>query len=279
LEASDRNFDVRPWLVDFTKAPDFLRDRINGWVEEKTNNKVKDFINIDAVDGSMKMLLSSVIFFRADWAIPFERGGTREEVFTVFPGKTLKASFMKTTGTFKHKKLNDFQILELPYLEKDIVMDIFLPDSAQGLEGIEDALSSNGIEPLLSEMTPTEVSVLLPKFEIGATLDVTEGLKSLGVVDAFSPDSADFSGMTGKHDLYLSKMYQKAIIAMSESGTTASASGTFLLRKPASQSSAISFNADHPFTFLIWNKATKVILFLGHVAKPTGQSVDENGKQ
>ena len=279
LEASDRNFDIRPWMVDFTKAPDFLSDRINGWVEEKTNSKVKDFLNADSFDSSMKMLLSSVIFFRGDWVTPFERGGTHEETFTPLSGKSIKAQFMRTTGTFKHKKLNDFQILELPFSEKDIVMDVFLPDSAHGLDSIEELLSSNGIEPLLSEMAPIMVNVLLPKFDIGMTLDITEGLRALGVVDAFAPELADFTGMTGKRDLFLSKMYQKSVIAVSEEGTTASSSGNFLLRKPASVSSAVSFYADHPFTFVIWNKVTKVVLFLGHIAKPTSQLAEEYGKQ
>ncbi|MEO5971705.1 MAG: serpin family protein [Bdellovibrionia bacterium] len=279
MDGSDRNYDVRPWLVDFTKAPDFLRDRINGWVEERTNSKVKEFVEVDSFDSSMKMLLSSVIFFRGDWATPFDKAGTHEDIFTVFPGTRLKANFMKTTGTFKHKKLNDFQILELPYTEKDLVMDILLPDSAQGLSSIEEALSRNGVESLLSEMTPLEVNVLLPKFEMSVTEDITEGLKSMGIEDAFTPELADFSGMTGKRDLYLSKMYHKAVIAVSEEGTTASTSANFVLRKPASVSAAASFYADHPFTFLIWNKATKVVLFLGHVAKPNGQPMDENGKQ
>jgi len=147
-------------------------------------------------------------------------------------------------------------------------MDVFLPDTASGLESLEESLSINGWESLLADMAPRSVEVQLPKFTMGMTLDLTEGLKALGVVDAFVPELADFSGMTGKRDLYLSKMYQEALIAVTEEGTTASGSGVFALRKPASAPSSTAFTADHPFTFLIWNKVTQVVLYVGHFVKP-----------
>ena len=147
-------------------------------------------------------------------------------------------------------------------------MDVFLPDTASGLESLEESLSVNGWESLLADMAPRSVEVQLPKFTMGMTLDLTEGLKAMGVVDAFVPELADFSGMTGKRDLYLSKMYQEALIAVTEEGTTASGSGVFALRKPASAPSFTAFTADHPFTFLIWNKVTQVVLYVGHFVKP-----------
>ena len=156
-------------------------------------------------------------------------------------------------------------------------MEVFLPDSAQGLDSVEETLSTSGIEPLIGDMVPKDVSILLPKFDMGMTLDITEGLRSLGVVDAFVPDLADFAGMTGKRDLFLSKIYQKAVISLSEEGVTASASGESMMRQPASAPAVITFSADHPFTFLIWNKVTKVVLFLGHMEKPTGPVLEPNG--
>jgi serpin B len=185
LEGSDQKFDVRPWMVDFTKAPDFLSDRINGWVEEKTAHHVKDFLNIDSIDTSMKMLLSSVLFFHGDWYTQFDRSSVKEDVFTISPGKTVKLPFMQTTGMFRQKKQGDFQILEIPYFERDLVMDVFLPDAGNDLENLEEYLSNNGIEPVIADLVPTETTVILPKFEIGNTVDLTEAMKTLGVVDAF----------------------------------------------------------------------------------------------
>ena len=93
-------------------------------------------------------------------------------------------------------------------------------------------------------------------------------LKEMGMRDAFTP-RADFSGMTGNWELYISKVIHKAFVDVNEEGTEAAAA-TAVVMERGPPPRAASFRADHPFLLLIRDVGTGSILFLGRVADPTG---------
>jgi serine protease inhibitor len=98
---------------------------------------------------------------------------------------------------------------------------------------------------------------------------MTDGLKALGMRDAFDPQAADFSGMDGRRDLYITDILHKAYVAVDEAGTEAAAA-TAVIVSPTSIQPAppIAFTVDRPFFFIIRDNPTGTILFLGRVMNP-----------
>jgi len=159
-------------------------------------------------------------------------------------------------------------VVELAYAGDTAAMDILLPDEGN-FEAFESALNSNLLDQTLDGLQPASFDIFLPKFTFESSFDLSETLKSMGMVAAFDPASADLSGMTGKKDLFISDVIHKAFVAVDEAGTeAAAATGAF-----AQITSAMFGNPDvvidRPFIFIIRDKPSGQILFIGRVLDPT----------
>jgi serpin B len=281
MEASDKAFGVRPWMVDFTKAPDFLSDRINGWVEEKTQNKVRQVIQEDLVDPTSKMMLSSAVYFKGDWVAPFQRSETTLRGFKSISGGEIQTSFVHKTGNFLHFKNHEVQILEIPYLDGELAMTLIMPNSSRAWSSLDTNFKPEVVEQWLTELTLKEVSVFLPKFEFDSNIDLTDALKTAGVVDPFDPEQADFSGMTGKRDLVLGHVIHKTVIALTEEGSEVTGRvNSSPARGLASSSTTqhLAFHAERPFMFMIRHRGTNSAIFMGHFLKPTALVKDTDAE-
>ncbi len=268
MEACEKTYKDRPWFVDFTQAPDFLKNRVNGWVEEKTSGKIRNFINEDSVDPSMKIFLSSALYFEAEWLKPFELERNRLSEFTTSQNKSIKTKFIKGSGNFNYLSTSSLQVLEIPYQDSDLSLIIFLPAQGQELSDLEDSLSSENVDGWLSRMALREVSVTLPKFEIQSSIELSGAMKTIGVSDAFTAGAADFAGLTPRKDLYLNRFYHKTALAVTESDTeAASSAGTgSVSRSPAS--SGDHFEAKRPFLFGVRHRGARTFVLLGRFAEP-----------
>jgi len=180
---------------------------------------------------------------------------------------------------FNYADLGDLQILELPYKGEDISMLVLLPKQGEDydyetneiitsnytLEDIE--LSSEKLEEYKSKMQETDLdAIYLPKFEFDTKYFMKETLSNLGMPNSFS-DSADFSGMTGKRDLFISQVIHQAYVKVDEEGTEAAAA-TAVIAETISPMPRNIFRADHPFVFIIQERQTGNILFMGKVVDP-----------
>jgi serpin B len=267
--ASDKVFGVRPWVLDFSKAPDFLKDRMNGWVEEKTLGKVKDFIADILTDPSIRIFLGSATYFKADWALPFDPSKTSEGDFEIGAQEKAKVPFVHATASLNYRKLPGMQVLEIPYSDSDLSLFLFLPNPEKSLEEIETSMHSQTVDQWLGGLARREVRVSLPKFTVDTTVSLKEAMSSLGVKDAFNPESADFTGMTGKKNLSLSRFEHRAFISLTEAGTEAGE--VSFDAPPASRSPAstpVAFDVTRSFLFGIRHKGANVFLLLGRIQKP-----------
>ena len=167
---------------------------------------------------------------------------------------------------FNYAETEDLQILELPYKGDKISMLILLP--TKDLNEIDSILTAEKLNEYKSKMKETKLdSISLPKFEFDTKYFMKDTLISLGMLTAFSGD-ADFSGMTGKKDLYISSVIHQAYVGVDEKGTEAAAATAVIMKELSAMPMNI-FRADHPFIFLIQEKDTGNILFLGRVVDPT----------
>jgi serpin B len=258
--------------VDFAHAPDAVRATINRWVEDQTANKIKDLLAPGTVTPDTRLVLTNAIYFKGDWANQFDKSATQNEDFHLSAEKTVKAPLMHRTGDYGYFDGGTFQMLELPYKSGDLSMVVMLPKEIAGLAALEQSLTDANLERWFGQYrAERKVIVSLPKFTMTREFTLKETLEKLGMRAAFEPGAADFSGMTGKKDLWISDAVHKAFVDVNEEGTEAAAATGLVFRATAMayQPPPVTFRADHPFVFLIRDNKSGGILFMGRVTDPT----------
>ena len=263
--------------VDYSN-PEKAAEIINSWVENQTNNLIHNLVPPSTINPFLTMLiLTNAIYFKGTWEIQFDEDNTTDRPFTMSSGETINVPTMCLTNTqdvFNYTETNEMQILELPYSGGEISMLIFLPREGYDLSNVLEYLDKDTFSDLIESMNQREVDIYLPKFKIETPLyKLKDYLIDLGMPTAFS-DNADFSGINGNKDLFISKVLHKAFIEVNEEGTeAAAATAVIMMRKTINgggSSSRITFDCDHPFLFTIYHKATNTILFMGNVDNPLG---------
>ena len=257
--------------LDFVKETEESRLTINRFIEEQTKDKIKNLIPIGSVGASTRLVLTNAIYFQGIWEWEFDKSDTFEEGFIITPDNVVKSPMMHMSPEktkFNYAETEDLQILELPYKGEKISMLILLPN--ENLETIESSLTEEKLDEYKLQMEETKLdSISLPRFEFDTKYFMKNTLATLGMPIAFS-GNADFSGMTGKKDLFISQVIHQAYVGVDEKGTEAAAATAVII--PPSNLAIMPtniFKADHPFMFVIQEKDTGNILFLGRVVDPT----------
>ncbi|MFC2077300.1 serpin family protein [Candidatus Bipolaricaulota bacterium] len=256
-------------LLDFAADPEAARRTINGWVSEKTRERIQELLAPGTVNEGTVFALVNAISFDAPWFIPFEEEATEPKPFTLLDGSTVTVDTMHDVRGVGYVAGDGFRAIELDYRADDVVMDIILPDAGRFSE-VHDRLSAGGFDELLDAMTYERVDLALPKFSFGWDAQLNEPLKSLGMVDAFGPD-ADFARLTPETPFFVTLVVHQANVSVAEIGTEAAAATAILafggsgLPPPE----PIPFTIDRPFLFVIRERETGTILFLGAVVDPT----------
>jgi serpin B len=254
--------------VDFVGATEDARKTINGWVEKETHDKIKDLLAPGVLTGDTRLVLTNAIYFKGDWATQFKKDLTKDEPFTLSADKKATVPLMHQRMKFPYFASNSFQMLEMPYVGKDLSMVVLLPKKADGLADLEKTLAADKLTDWLSKLREEEVDVALPKFKTTLSLDLTKMLADMGMPKAFSSSTADLSGMAGEPgDLFISAVVHKAFVDVNEEGTEAAAATGVVVSTESLHIMPV-FRADHPFVFLIRDKRSGSILFLGRLADP-----------
>jgi serpin B len=254
--------------VDYAQQAEAARQAINAWVEEKTADKIKNLIPAGVLDALTRLVLVNAIYFKGNWASQFEPDLTEERPFWLSTGEAVEAPLMRQTGEFGYAERDGLQILELPYIGGDLSMVALLPREMDGLASLEDRLTTETLNRWTTGLQPTEVKLFLPKFKMTFAVRLDETLKALGMVDAFSRNSANFAGMDGTRELYMAAVLHKAFVEVNEEGTEAAAATAVVMKLRSVPTPPPVFRADHPFLFLIRENSTGSILFLGRVTNP-----------
>ena len=247
------------------RSPEEARGVINRWVEDETRKKIKDLLPEGSIDSMTRMVLTNAIYFKGNWATQFKVKSTRELPFRMASGKSAKTPMMFQKGNFGFFQDAEVQVLEMPYKGEKVSMVVLLPRKVDGLVSLEKNLAAGKLSGWLGKLRRVKVDTLFPKFKMTSRFDLSSKLQNLGMKRAFG--EADFSGMDGTRQLYLSAVFHKAFVEVNEDGTeAAAATGAVVGLRSARRGP--SFRADHPFLFLIRDKATGSILFLGRYARP-----------
>uniref|UniRef100_A0A8C8E8B1 Serpin B10 n=1 Tax=Otus sunia TaxID=257818 RepID=A0A8C8E8B1_9STRI len=263
-------YNAKPQAVNFKTAAEQARALINLWVENETERKIQDLLPAGSLNSRTVLVLVNAIYFKGNWEKKFLEKNTSEMPFRLSKTKTkpVQMMFLRDAFLIFHETTTKFKIIELPYVENELSMFVLLPDDISG--------NTNGLEELTYEklaewtksanMIKAEVDLYLPKLKLEENYDLKSTLSSMGIQNAFDPVQADFTGMSVKKDLYISKVVHKAFVEINEEGTEAAAATAVLTLR--SKVPTMTFKADHPFLFFIRHNKSQTILFFGRLCSP-----------
>jgi serpin B len=255
--------------LDFVKDPEGSRQTINSWVEKQTNDKIKDLIPKGLINKLTRLVLTNAVYFKGNWLTQFDKEKTQEAPFRISPEKTVNAQMMAISDVkFNYTETQDLQMLELPYKGNELSMLVILPKEGK-MEQVEQNLNVEKLNELKSGLRDAEIPVYLPKFKFETKYFMAQDLIDMGMPSAFDFERADFSGMTGSRDLYISSVIHQAFVEVNEEGTEAAAATAVIMEQIAAMPAV--FRADRPFIFIIQQKDSGDILFMGKVNDPTKQ--------
>lgn len=262
LDVLARNYGAGLRLVDFQTQPEPSRVTINDWVARQTESRIKDLIPQGSIDSLTRLVLTNAVYFNAAWQSQFEKARTTQSTFYALDGTVLTVPMMHQTASFGYLRGDGFQAIELPYDGNELAMLVILPDEGR-FQTVEDEMSSAGLEGIVTGLQWTRLALSMPRFRMETSFELNAPLAALGMEAAFDPDRADFSGMDGTRDLYITDVVHKAFVEVDESGTEAAAATAVVVGQTSVPPDPIEVTIDRPFLFLIRDVQTGTVLFLG----------------
>ena len=257
-------------LVDFKSNPEVVRNFINSWVEKQTKNRIKNLIPRGILSPFSRLVLTNAIYFKGKWSNEFDKLYTKPSKFFISSSKSIDVPMMFQESKFRMVEFEKFKVIQLPYVGNELSMIILLPRKYDGLGELEGMLKPENYQIWLSSLKrcpETKVRVYLPKFTMTSQFSLSKQLQEMGMKSAFA--NADFSGINGKRNLFLSSVIHKAFVDVNEEGTeAAAATGAVVSLTSAMPRPVPVFRADHPFFFVIQENSTASILFMGRVINP-----------
>ena len=266
LDTLAENYGAGLRILDFVNRTEPSRITINDWVSDETEGRIKDLIPQGAINAMTRLVLTNAIYFNAAWQYPFKEDATFPGVFHLLNGGEVTVPMMQQQESFAYAKGDNYQALELPYDGRELSMVILLPNSGQ-FEAFEKAINYQQVKDIIADLETREIRLKMPKFEFDSSFGLKKILTEMGMPVAFSTD-ADFSGMTGNKDLFISDVIHKAFVSVDEAGTEAAAATAVIMELTAMPEEPIEVTLDRPFIFLIRDMETGAILFIGRVMNP-----------
>lgn len=264
-------YDAPLTLMDFIKQAnrEVNRKKINHWVEDHTNERIRDLIQPGILDANTRLVLTNAIYFNGSWMYPFDTKSTASSLFHVSKLESIETDFMHQTGSFPYYGDEEIQAIALPYKDNRMDLMVILPGSIEGWRMVSRVLTHEHIKRINSGLVTREVQVTLPKFRSAFQINLRQELTALGMGTAFTRQ-ADLSGMTGEKNLFVDEVIHKAFIEVNEQGTEAAAATAAIIGlKSSLREEPIRFKADHPFIFFLVDRQTGCIIFTGRLVKPS----------
>lgn len=256
------NEEFKTLIADYYKgeATDVTMDeavsKINAWVEEKTNGKIKDLISNPVFVGA----LVNTVYFKGAWANQFDDYLTEKEMFTDINGTQVEKEFMNKTNRYSYFEDNTMQMVKMPYNDFKTSMYIAIPKGDSELD----------FNNAINNMTSKKVNLTIPKFKVEYSITLNDILKEMGIEKAFT-ENAEFGKMFAtemQKSFYISQVLQKTFMEVDEKGTEAAAATAVIMMTNSARPQAeeiIDFVANKPFTYFIRDDESGEILFLGEI--------------
>ncbi len=269
--AIEDGFQAKVQSLDFSQA-EKATSIINEWTSNQTHGKISKLLEAGDVDTTTRLVLTNALYFKGSWQVPFDVKNTADGNFFTGDGTKIKTKMMEQTGFFSYLENDNFQLISMPFLKKDEASRpaclILLPKKTVALSDCENLLTAASVQSWIDQLNQEKVNIKMPKFSLDKRYDLNSVLKTLGMENAFN-DKADFSGIDGMHDLFLSKVIHESFFALDEAGVTAAAATSASINVTATPAKPLAFTVDRPFLFLLVDLQTKLPLFIGKIQDPS----------
>jgi serpin B len=273
IETIDRAYQTGGVRVaDFQNNPDGERERINRWVQEQTADRIRELVKQGRITPDTALVLANAIYFKGNWARPFDPRSTRPQAFRRQDGSTVTVPMMSQTAQFPFASVKlagqaetSLEMVELNYEGDQLSMLLMMPSEPGQLSTLEGQLTPTNLKAWSGRLAALPCQVSLPKFKLQGDYSLVPALSNLGMPSAFGT-RADFGGMTSEPSaLSISDVLHQAVVEVDEQGTEAAAATAVIMKRGR----VFAFVADRPFLLLIRDRATGVILFCGRMMDPS----------
>lgn len=246
---------------------------INQWIEQNTAGKITNLVPESAITPMTRLVLANAIHVKAKWQSPFKSNRTRPMPFHIHPDAVKPVPMMFQQGQLAYAEDDAVRVVELGYADAgDLALLLVVPKQLDGWKTLDAQLGPATIDRWTRALAPRSVSLFLPKWKHETSLDLTTLLKQLGMPTAFDESKADFSGMTrSKQPLFIGAALHKAFITVDELGTEAAAATAVTIEGRSLHvppPDTVEVKADHPFLYLLRDRRSGAILFVGRVNDP-----------
>jgi len=267
LDLLAQNYGAGLRVLDFINDPDASRVKINDWVSDQTEGRIKDLIPEGSITPLTRLVLTNAIYFNAAWASPFEESATVNGLFRLADGTNVTVPMMRNTESYGYLKSGNTLAVELPYDGFELSM-VVLTNTSGKFSDFEKTLTYTTVKAILDDMQHTQVALTMPRFEFESQFGLKDALKTMGMVVPFEPGNADFTGISTKEGLQIDDVIHKAFVSVDEAGTEAAAATAVIVGTTSMPAEPVTVTLDQPFIFLIRDIKTGAILFIGRVMNP-----------
>jgi len=258
LKTNTDYFNSYVKMMDFNQQ--WAVDTINGWAKRNTNGLIPEVIK--SIDPYTMMLLMNAIYFKGTWVTQFDKKATMESDFTNEAGHAVKVNMMHVTDTFAYADDDQAQYLEMPYGNKAFSMTVVLPDQGKTITDILGKLTAASFADITGKMENQKVHVVFPRFKVKQTFQLNKMLQDMGMKKAFQ-ENAELDGIAALKPLFVSFVKHDTYVEVTEEGTEAAAVTTIGVGTTSVDPLERYFIADRPFLFVIREKSTGIIIFIG----------------
>jgi serpin B len=256
LETLSSQFGAPHAELDFG-APEAARGVINDWVADRTNDRIEELFPSGTIHPLTRLVLVNAMSLDATWRYVFDPAHTSTQQFTLADGETVDVPTMHFDLYLPQAWEPDYSAVELMYGKGDVSMVVILPED---LAEFEETVDPQVLNQIFDRISDGGIHLALPKFSFSNHVDMKAVLTEMGMGSAFG---GDFSGMAP--GVTLDTVQHEAFIEVDEEGTEAhAATGAGMA---VSHGPTIEFN--RPFFFVIRDRITGAILFVGRVSDPS----------
>lgn len=246
-------------------APEEAVSDLNNWVKDQTKGKIPVLLE-RPLPPTIPLVVLNAVYFQGNWEYPFPSENTQKDKFHGFH-RVNNVALMYQEGNFIHIDNKDYQAIELPYRNGDMVMVVILPKNTKDLYRLEHTISYSQILEELGQTIKQKVYLTLPKFSLSLAYDMRGVLQEVGLNSMFSPNFANLTGIAARPVIALNTIYHKALIDVDEKGTEALATTAAIHQHSSLMNpKTAEFRADRPFIFLIEDVHSNAVLFAGRVS-------------
>ena len=268
LEIAHTYYDAETQTRDFEDGE--TMDVINKWGSDHTMGMIDKVLSEETFKADAASYLLNAVYFKGVWTLKFDKEETKDEMFN---GRE-KVPMMHMRKCLPYAETDDYQALTLPYGNESYRMTVLLPREGKSIREVLSTLDADAWLWNLQWMDVAEVDVKLPRMDITTNVDLVEPMMALGMPSAFDPLAADIPGCYNTSQ-FISNMFQVAKIKMDEEGTEAAAITVIETTDalPSGEPKLYEFHADRPFHYIISERSTGAIHFIGQYM---GESASSN---